>query len=321
MMQAHEILFNQLGRFMKLPFKGILLTLGCSFVLALTASFFMYRLVLPNVAQEFSREQQGAVFLLKESPTLRPNDVKGIVGRNIFNKIGEIPKEDMRDEKAAYKGAEAIKSELPLILRGLIYTGDVKSGLAFIENTEIKKQNSFLVGDHVSKDAVLLEVQERKVILQVGDHKEFLDMPDTIVQRGKRIRKKGGALGTSLGGTSSGKFSEEGFERDGNKISMSADYRQKLLTSDFAKVLQDAKAEPVYEGGELNGFKLVRIRSDSVYEKGGLQNDDIVKEINGVSLVDTAQAIKLLNSLRGASDIEIGINRGGKKLNVNIQVK
>lgn len=318
MMQAHEILLNYAGKLMKLPFKGVLITLGTTFTLAIVGSLLLYRVVFPDVAQEMPRGQQGGVFIAKENPTLHSNEIKDIVSRNIFNKTGEIPKEDMRDEKAAYKGAEAIKSELPLKLNGLIYAGNPSSGLALIQNTDTQKQSSFLVGDFILKDVVLIEVQESKVIMQVHDHKEFLDLLDPVAPRAKRIRKQG-AIGTAV--VSGSKYSEEGFERDGNRISMSADYRQKLLTTDFAKVLQDAKAEPVYEGSELNGFRLTRIRPDSVYEKGGLQNDDIVKEINGVSLVDTAQAIKLLNSLRGAGEIEIGVVRGGKKLNVNIQVK
>lgn len=319
MMQAHEMLFNYLGKFMKLPFKGILYILGFNFVIAVVTSMLLYRVLLPDVQVDTTKSKGDPVFIARESATLKPNDIKGIVSRNIFNKTGEIPKDEMRDENAAYKGNEAIKSELPLKLNGLIFAGDVKAGLALIENTESRKQSSFLVGDIVAKGAVLIEVNEAKVILQVADHKEYLELQDKPLVTGKRTRRKGniGEATRAIGG----KYSEEGFERDSNKISMSADFRQKLLTTDFSKVLQDAKAEPVYEGGELNGFRLTRIRPDSVYEKGGLQNDDIVKEINGVSLVDTAQAIKLLNSLRGANDIEIGIIRGGSKVNVNIQVK
>ena len=94
-----------------------------------------------------------------------------------------------------------------------------------------------------------------------------------------------------------------------------------MLTSDFAKVLKDAKAEPNMAGGELDGFKLTRIKSGSVYEKAGLQDVDIIKEINGVSLSDTAQAIRLLNSLKGENEIEVRLERGGSTQNMNIQVR
>lgn len=319
MMQAHEIIFNYLGKLMKLPIRGLLFTFALTFSMAVGLSVVIYRMVLPQVSADLSKYKDNESEIKEEGPTLQDNMIKVIVARNIFNKSGEIPKEDMRDENAAYKGEEAIKSQLPLRLRGMIYTGNPQTGLALIENTDLRKQNSFLVGDRVTKESELLEVQEDRIILKVNDHKEFIEMPTQYVQRRRRNRRPGGSGNANVAGSL--KYSENGFERDGNKISMSSDFRQKLLTTDFAKVLQDAKAEPVYEGGELNGFRLTRIRPDSVYEKGGLLNDDVVKEINGVSLVDTAQAIKLLNSLRGANEIVIGLNRGGQKLNVNIQVK
>ena len=94
-----------------------------------------------------------------------------------------------------------------------------------------------------------------------------------------------------------------------------------MLGEDFSQVLQDAKAEPHYEGGELSGFQVNRIRQDSIYEKAGLRNGDIVKEINGIPLSDAAQAIRLLQSLRGESQIEVRVVRGGESININLQVK
>lgn len=73
--------------------------------------------------------------------------------------------------------------------------------------------------------------------------------------------------------------------------------------------------------GELKGFKLDRIRSDSIYQKAGLQNGDVVEEINGIPLTDTSQAIKLLQSLRNEADIEIRFSRSGAKQNLNMKVK
>ena len=322
MMHVHEVFTTYIAKFKRFPFKILALILAGAFVFAVVGSMLVYRFLIPDLTREIERPKPVSVALGKEKATLQQNEIKQILNRNIFNKVGEVPKEDeMREEKGAYKGDVPVKSELPLRLTGLIYGGSPTSGLAVIENLQTKKQNSFLVGVKVTKDAVLAEVLEDKVIFQMENHKEFLELEKKPLIRGQRTRKKGSLSTGKFGLDGGSKYSEEGFERDGNKISMSADYRSKLLTTDFAKVLQDAKAEPVYEGGELNGFRLTRIRPDSVYEKGGLLNDDVVKEINGVSLVDTAQAIKLLNSLRGTSEIEIGLNRGGKRINVNIQVK
>jgi type II secretory pathway component PulC len=73
--------------------------------------------------------------------------------------------------------------------------------------------------------------------------------------------------------------------------------------------------------GELRGFIITRIRKDSIYEKAGIQNDDIVEEVNGVPLTDTSQAIRLLQSLRNESEIEIRVKRGGSPMSFTIGVR
>lgn len=317
MMQAHEIILDYFGKITKLPYRGIISVVTLTFIVSVTLSIFLSKWITPDV-KKAERASSKKVFIKKEKETLNLTEIEKIIGRNIFNKTGEVPKEDLFKKDVEYTG-EAVKSELPLKLKGVIFGGDPKHGLAFIEDVQARKGGSFLVGDSVRANAELAEVHEEKIILLVDDHREYIELEKKEISRGKRSKKRGSSKGQGTG--SSNRYIEEGFERDGNTISMSSDYRKKLLTQDFAKVLQDAKAEPVYEGGELNGFRLTRIRSESVYEKGGLLNEDIVKEINGVSLVDTAQTIKLLNSLRAANSIEIGVMRGGKKINVSIQVK
>jgi len=116
-------------------------------------------------------------------------------------------------------------------------------------------------------------------------------------------------------------YQEEGFERKDREIQMAQTYRQKLLTTDFTKVLQDAKASPNMVDGELRGFELSRIRKDSIYEKSGLQNADIIEEINGVALTDVAQAIRLLQSLRETPEIELRIVRGGAPMKFTLTIR
>lgn len=323
MIPVHEMFLDYISK-IKIPVKGLLIVLAFSFVLAVVVSLLLSRIFLPQVSTRGIFERPGVVMIEREAPTLNPTYIREIIDRNIFNKEGKVPKEDETASSAkAPAGEEAVKSELPLKLAGTIYGGTPQAGLALIENTQTKKLNSFLVGDRVMDRVNVAEIYRYKVILQVGDHKEYIELEEKIVERNKRAKGKKGKA-TSLAGMlvpGAEKYSEEGFERDGASINMSSDYRQKLLSADFAKVLQDAKAEPFLEGGELSGFQLRRIKPDSVYQKAGLVDGDIIKEINGVSLVDTAQTIKLLNSLRGESEIEFSYVRGGKKMTIQLQVK
>ncbi len=253
--------------------------------------------------------------------TLNNQAVQKILHRNIFNSEG--PAEDplaggQKTEKTP-QDDKPVKSDLPLKLLGTIYAGNSLLGIALVENTEKNLINSFMVGDMLVEGVVILEVGRDRVILSRNGRKEFIELAKTELIRSRRDKKKSKKVITSSDEPTPlatepppDAFKEDGFERKGDQVEMSGSYRERLLSSDMAKVLQDAKATPNMVGGELKGFILDRIRKDSIYEKSGFQNGDIIEEINGISLNDTAQSIKLLNSLRGESEIEIRYKRGGK---------
>jgi type II secretion system protein C len=116
-------------------------------------------------------------------------------------------------------------------------------------------------------------------------------------------------------------YREEGFERKGNNIEVTSEYKNRLLSVDFANVLQDAKASPNMVDGVLKGWRMDRIRKSSFYEKAGMQNGDVVEEINGVVLSDAGQSIKLLQGMKNESEFDIKINRNGQRMILNMKVR
>lgn len=118
-----------------------------------------------------------------------------------------------------------------------------------------------------------------------------------------------------------GRYSENGFERVDDKITISSDYRQKILEKDLPKILMQASAEPIVRDGSLVGFALDQIEKDSIFEKAGLKNGDIVTSINGISLQDVTVAIKVLRSIKDEPEINFELERNQKSIPVSIQVK
>ncbi len=116
-------------------------------------------------------------------------------------------------------------------------------------------------------------------------------------------------------------FSEEGFERKDGKMIMSALYRDKLVKQDMAAVLMQATAEPVFDGGTITGFRMSQIEEDSIYQKGGLENGDIIKNINGTELNSVAGSITLLRSLKSEPHFEIEVIRNGKSTQLTLDIQ
>jgi len=313
-------------RLAPLPWRKIAVALGGAFLFATVVSTIVAFILAPTDPQKILGSEKPAVTVTIPDPTVTFDQsvVDEILKRNIFNSEGKID-----DEKGRAKtGEELAVTDLPVHVIGIIYGGDPYTGIALVENTAKKTSNSFLVGDQVEADATLDRIEiDRIILLRADGRKEIaiLDRQDIVRSSRKkgRARPKGEAGGergfaTEAPGEA---FKEPGFDRKGGNIEMSLDYKNKLLSTDFAQVLQDAKASPNVVDGELKGFKLDRIRSDSIYQKAGLQNGDVVEEINGIPLTDTSQAIKLLQSLRNEADIEVRFSRSGAKQNLNMKVK
>jgi type II secretion system protein C len=318
------------------PWRGGLAVVGIGFVCATIVSTLLSQVFSPAIKSSTSsvasenQVQQNAGFNLPPSiSTLNQASLDLILKRNIFNSEGSVEGDASANSDNANTAptTEIVKTDMPIKLLGTIYGGDPYSGIAIVENSAKRTINSFLVGDTLSKDALLKEVRRERIIIDRQGRLEYADVERPEVPKNRRDRKTAksapAASGVSALATEPppATFKEEGFERKGNEITMAQNYKQKLLSTDITKVLQDAKATPNMVGGELKGFSLTRIRKDSIYEKAGLQNNDIVEEVNGVPLNDAAQAIKLLQSLRNENRIDVRINRGGSIMTVTLNVQ
>ena len=310
--------------FTKISIKYIVWIFIFSFVLAVSMSLLLSKKFLHehNSLKKTGVFSKAQVKTKITSKMLSEQDKREIFKRNIFNKDGEIPveEEDSAFQVEEEKTQEILKTQLPIKLLGTIYSGSNKTGLAIIKQQ--KKVKSFFVGEQIFKDTYLLEIYKEKIIINRNSRKEYLEVDPFKIQRTKRklakldVDKSKFAIKKKVSS-----YKEEGFERKDSEVTMSSEYRKRLLTQDFSKVLRDAKAEPYFEGGELSGFRLTRIKSGSIYQKSGFLNNDIIREVNGTQLVDTAQTINLLNSLREESEIDITIMRSGVPITINLQVK
>lgn len=265
---------------------------------------------------------------LNQSASMSDAEMKKILARNLFNKEGELGDELPVENEKKEITDEIIKSTLPLKLLGTIYGGDPFSGIALVEDTNKKVTNSFMVGEYLSEGVKVEQILKEKVIFSRSGQLEYIELEKQELVRRKRGNKdesdtQAGDDAPLAKMASSGrlkKFKEEGFEHQSGKINMTDEYKRNLLSNDFTKVLQDAKAEPNMVDGMLKGFKLMRIRSPSIYEKAGLVNGDIITEINGIELSSIPQAISTLKSLKSSSQMEITVLQDGVRNIIEINV-
>ena len=309
-------------------------TLAASFLAATVASIVCAFLIEPIGGKVSkgppSEAKQASPISTNQVVTLTADQARKIIDRNIFSSDGNATEgaEGGQSGDEKNKSNRAVESKLPIALRGVIFGGDPLNGLALIENTEKHTINSFVASDIILPKAKLLEIYPEHIILDNDGRHEYKKLDVKPPEKSRRGKKKTPGIETETPGIAPiatgpvpENFKEPGFERAGHNIQVSEDYKRSLLGPQMTKVLQDAKAEPNMVGGQLKGFRMTRIREESIYQKAGLMNGDVVHEINGVPLNDASGAIRLLNQLRNEKEIEVRIERGGSFFNVTLSIQ
>ncbi len=244
-------------------------------------------------------------------------DFTNISSRNIFNSEGS-----MADSDGAKPVCELKKSELPLKFTGIISGGTAQTSLVVIESGSSASAEAFLLYDMAPGQIQIVDITRNRVFLERNGCLEYLELESVPLPK-KRVagNKPTKRTPTFAAKNSNDAFREDGFERSGNKIQVERRWVDKALGIDFAKTLQDAKANPNLVGTEIKGFTLTKIRPNSAYEKMGLQDGDIVKSINSIELSGMAQAVQTLNQMRNENMLTLVIERAGQTLNLNVDVR
>ena len=231
-----------------------------------------------------------------------------IISRNIFNIKGLIPDAESDGNKVC--PSEPFKSDLPYKISGILFGGSSINSLVVLEGGigSVYKQ-----GDSLPQGGVLSSIGKNRILVTNKNCPEYIDLifptpPDARLSR--TPQNASGAV-----------YKEDGFERNGNNTTASKVWVNNILTNNFAKTLEEAKASPNLVGGQVKGFVITNITQNSVYSKLGLKDGDIVSSINGIELNDAARAIQTLNSMRNENTIELQIIRGGQPISFKVNVQ
>jgi type II secretory pathway component PulC len=86
-------------------------------------------------------------------------------------------------------------------------------------------------------------------------------------------------------------------------------------------LLSRPQLAPVTEGGRVIGFRHDSISSRSVYARCGIQSGDIWTQVNGMALDSPDHALELYPSLRASDQLSIALLRGGRSVQVQIDLQ
>ncbi|WGL59296.1 PDZ domain-containing protein [Pigmentibacter sp. JX0631] len=282
------------------PFLYVITGIICS--IGIVHTFYIYfgkslnKKIAPSIAKPMNEGQKNSF------------DLSAIISRNIFNLKGIIPDAESDGSRAC--SLEPFKSSLPYKISGILFGGTSETSLVVFEGSG---NGIFKLGDHLPQGGTLHAIEKNRIFVVNKNCPEYIDLISELPKDPRLSRSPQNASGAS--------FKEDGFERNGNTTTATKQWVNNILTNDFAKTLEEAKASPNIVGGQVKGFVITNITQNSVYAKLGLRDGDIVSTINGIELNDAARAIQTLNSMRNENTIEMQIIRGGQTISFKVNVQ
>ena len=294
------------------------LIIALAYVGASSVSSWFASFMLNSALQTLKRQANRgtAIAAINFNPTYNYHPlVKSVKDRNLFNSDGKFPEETSADVKPQEENkpsfdinAPCSKPTINIELIGTIYS-DGENSLATLQEQGYSEADIYREGDLVigNEDAAIVRIERNRVILNHKGKKECLELSST-----NKAQKSDGFPANSPTPTPSTAGNEPPPEGvTSNDCNFEEKYVQNELGPGFGTIIQKARLVPNTTDNVMNGFKIFAIDSSSLLGKTGLQNGDIITQVNETSLKQPEQGFALYQALQDEKEVRIHILRRG----------
>lgn len=236
-------------------------------------------------------------------------DPQIILTRNLFNASLLAPQTPIA---AIEEVLEA--TQLPLTLLGTAASDDPGLSWAAIEDRESQQSLVLSIGDGVRNQAKVLRIERKRVVLDEGGalRELALDEPE----------------GTAVAVAPPSPQARANPPRRPPRAPPQAEAQAPspapeipaAATRTPAQLFQDARILPKYAEGQMVGVQVSSIKPGGLFEKMGLQDGDVITELNGVRIDSPEQSAKILLEFTKSDSFTVQVDgaNGAKTLNVNL---
>ena len=181
-------------------------------------------------------------------------------------------------------------------LKGTV-VGNSSFGYIFIEERGSHKQKLYRIGDNIgsaklikiTRNTATLRSEGREITLKVKSTIEgslLPNSPNSDMPRSMTLSKK--AINENL--------------------------------NDLKSIMNQAVVRPFFNEGVQDGYIVSNIAPNSLYEKMGLQNGDIIININNKPIQSAADLLQMVNLMQSGSRTALNVRRNGRIEAINYSI-
>ena len=207
---------------------------------------------------------------------------------------------------------DAEESDMDIEIIALIVTDH--RHWSFVQARERRGEEAklFKLGDFIRSEAKVVGIKPRVMLFIRNNKCEKYTMFE------ERPKPKAPGMPSSAappkpGGPPSGDVDPSRIKKIGEDRYVIAREEVDKQLSNLNVLATQARIVPHFEGGQGAGFKLFAIRPGSLYSMIGIQNGDVIKQINGDMINSPDKALEAYARLKNSNNIVIDVVRNGQK--------
>ncbi|MGB2261856.1 MAG: type II secretion system protein GspC, partial [Luminiphilus sp.] len=245
-------------------------------------------------------------------------DVSSILGMSVFGAAEPSEVQDLAPVNAVATPREGIENgaretSLALTLTGIVASTTDGLGSAMIEAR--KKQELYSVGDDLPANGkvTLAKILPKQVVIDNNGTYELITLFDDngivgIVQSASsELPNRTPALTAEVSTNQS------------ERQQLAANYREQLY-SDPQSLAGLVSISAVQSDGGLKGYRVAPGRDAEQFTALGFKSGDIVTAVNGYTLSDPTNTVRLYQLMRDATDATFEVERDGSPVSISVSL-
>lgn len=185
---------------------------------------------------------------------------------------------------------------------------------AIIEDHTTQLQGLYRKGQTIAPGVTLVQVEWDRAIIEREGRRETLLLPTEPASPGaaRGVKVSAPSLDTPAAGVS--QVAPDTFHIARQEV--------ERAMANLNDIFTQVRAVPyTTPDGVPQGFRLFSIKVDSLIDRLGFKDGDIVQRVNGVEVTDPGTAFALLQDLRGSSQVRVDVLRNHQPVTLSYEIR